>query len=57
MPGTESAPKRRAFVHAPVLDDHIQQNKKKKNQNLPEIVYLAIEIKQKIRYDHRQSHL
>ena len=46
-----------ACSHTHVLDDHIQQNKKKKNQNLPEIVYLAIEIKQKIRYDHRQSHL
>lgn len=52
------APKRRYVAHAPVIDDHIQQNKKqKKNQNLPEIVYLAIEIKQKIRYDHCQPHL
>ncbi len=41
-----------------VLGDQIQQiNKQKKNQTLSEIVYFVIEIKQKIRYDHRQSHL
>ncbi len=48
-----------AFIFsAPVRATPTHQNKTPKKQpNFPKTVYLSIEIKQKIRYDHRQPHL